>query len=262
MLLAMATILGTILVALFIQQPAPKPLAFDVAMIKPTAPEVRGGAIKPMPSGQGYMAQGIPLKLMIRLMYTITDSQVVGGPDWINTDRWDVQAKADGSYNVDQLHQMFQALMADRFELKFHREKRDLPAYELVLDKPGDRGSKMTANDSDNHFDIPILPAGRNKVQGSRVPMAYLAWWLSQQLNRPVLDKTGLDKFYDFTLEWAPDPQPPDGTRPPGAEAPAPPPDGPTMFTALREQLGLRLESRRSSVEVFVIDHAARPAEN
>ena len=94
MLREMATLLGTILVALFLQQPAPKPLAFEVAMIKPTAPEVRGGAIKPMPSGQGYMAQGIPLKLMIRLMYTITDSQVVGGPDWINTDRWDVQAKA------------------------------------------------------------------------------------------------------------------------------------------------------------------------
>ena len=261
MLREMTTLLGTILAALFIQQPAPKPLVFEVAMIKPTDPEVRGGAIKPMPSGQGYVAAGIPLKLMIRLMYTITDSQVVGGPDWINTDRWDVQARTDGSYNVDQLHQMFQALMADRFELRFHREKRELPAYELVLDKPGDKGSKMTANDSENHFDIPILPAGPFKVQGTRVPMAYLACWLSQQLNRPVVDKTGLDKFYDFTLQWAPDQQP-DGARPPGAEAPAPLPDGPTMFTALREQLGLRLESRRSSVEVFVIDHAARPAEN
>src|SRR5262252_4890494 len=121
----MATFLLTVLSALFLQQPAAKPLAFEVAMIKPTAPDTQGGAIRPMPGGQGYIAGGIPLKLMIRLMYTITDSQVVGGPDWINTDRWDVQARADGSYNLDQLHQMFQSLMAERFGLKFHREKRE-----------------------------------------------------------------------------------------------------------------------------------------
>ena len=258
----MSTFLFELLVALLIQQSVPKPpLAFDVAMIKPSAPAVQGGAIRPMPSGQGYMATGIPLKLMIRLMYTITDSQVAGGPDWINTDRWDVQAKADGSYNLDQLHQMYQTLMADRFQLKFHREMRELPAYELVLDKPGDKGSKMTVNETENHFDIPIQPAARFKAQGTRVPMSYLAWWLSQQLNRPVIDKTGLDRFYDFTLEWAPDPQP-DGVRPPGADAPVPAPDGPTIFTALREQLGLKLESRRGLVEVLVIDHAARPSEN
>ena len=119
------------------QAPASKaPLAFEVATVRPTAPDTRGGGIRPMPAGQGYVASGIPLKLMIRLMYTITDSQVVGGPDWINTDRWDVQARAERSSNINELHEMFQTLMADRFKLKLHRETRELPMFELVLDKP------------------------------------------------------------------------------------------------------------------------------
>lgn len=256
-------LVGTLTILGIVQSPAQAPptkapLAFEVATIRPTAPDARGGGIRPMPAGQGYVATGIPLKLMIRLMYTLTDSQVVGGPDWINTDRWDVQAKADHSANINELHEMFQTLMADRFQLKFHKENKDLPMYELVLDKPGS-ASKLKVNDTPNKFDIPIIPAGRGHVNGTRVGMSYLAWFLSQQLNRPVVDKTGLDQFYDFELQWTL--ELPDGARPPGADAPAPP-EVPTIFAALREQLGLKLESKKGPVEVYVIDHAEKPSGN
>jgi len=236
------------------------PLAFEVTSVKATDPNQPVGlvGIRPMPGGQRYVAGRVPLRLMIKLMYRITDSQIVGGPSWIDTEQWDVEAKAEKPSNIDQLHEMFQTLLADRFDLKFHRETRTLPAYALTVDKGG---SKMTLSQNQEPFEIPIRPAGRGKVAGVRVPMGYLGWFLAQQLNRPVLDKTGLDKFYDFTLEWAPEPVGPQGPMLNGGEAPAQM-DGPTIFTALKEQLGLRLEAQKGPVEVFVIDHAERPKAN
>ena len=214
------------------------PLAFEVASVKTSDPATRGGGIRPLPGGQTYVATGVPLKLMIRLMYRITDSQIQGGPDWMNTDRFDVRAKAEKPSNIDELHEMFQTLLADRFQLKFHREMKTISAYALVVDKPG----KLKVSEATEPFEIPIKPAGFGKADGTRVPMSYLCWFLAQMLNLPVVDKTGLDKFYDFTLSWTPE-LPPGVVLPPGVELP--PTDGPTIFTALREQLGLKLESHK-----------------
>jgi uncharacterized protein (TIGR03435 family) len=235
---------------------AKQPLAFEVATVKPSDPAARGGGIRPLPGGQTYVATSVPLRMMIKLMYGITDVQIVGGPDWINTDRFDVRAKAEKPSNLNELHEMFQTLLADRFKLQFHRETRTLPVYALVVDKPG----KMKVDDSANNFDIPIQGTGRGQVAGVRVPMSYLAWFLSQQLNRPVLNKTDLDKFYAFTLQWTPELPP--GFVPRPGEEPPPVADGPTIFTALREQLGLKLDSQKGPVEVFVIDSAQKPVEN
>jgi uncharacterized protein (TIGR03435 family) len=171
---------------------------------------------------------------------------------------YDVEAKAEKPSSIDQLHEMFQTLLTDRFQLKFHRETRTLAAYALTVDKAG---SKMTLNPSSEPFDVPMKPVARGKIAGVHVAMTYLSWFLSEQLNRPVLDKTGLGRFYDFTLEWAPEPIGPMGPLPPGVEA-LPPMDGPTIFTALKEQLGLRLEAQKGQVEVFVIDHVERPKAN
>ncbi len=239
-----------VLAALGALQAAHKPLAFEMAVVKASDPNAQaGGGIRPLAGGQTYVATNVPLRTMIRLMYSINDSQIQGGPDWMNTERYDVRGKAEKASNIDELHEMFQTLLADRFQLKFHKETKQLPVYELKVDKPG----KMTVNESPQQFEIPMRFAGRGKAVGQRVPMSYLCWFLSQQLNRQVLDKTGLDKNFDFTLEFVPE-----NARPEGGE----PPDGPTIFTALKEQLGLKLESTKGPVEVFVIDSAAKPAEN
>jgi len=199
-----------------------KPLEFDVARIKLSAPGGRGGGVRPLNGGQTYVATNMPIRTIMQLMYRITPAQIVGDPDWLNTERYDIEGKTDmKGATIDQLHEMFQTLLADRFALKFHKENRQVSGYELAVDKSG---VKMKISELPNTFDIPIKGAGRGKLAGERVPMNYLAWFLSQQLNQPVIDKTGLDKFYDFTLE-VPPPAPQNLAAPgtPGAELPAAP---------------------------------------
>jgi uncharacterized protein (TIGR03435 family) len=242
-------------------QSAPTPaasLSFEVASIKPSKPGDGGGGIKPMSGGQGYVATNVPVKMMIKLMYHLNDRQISGGPRWLDTDLYDVEAKADGPHNVDELHVMFQNLLVDRFKLQFHKETRILPAFELVVDKSG---AKLTENKSPEHFDIPIRGTGRGKIEAMHSSMSYFAWILSQMLDQPVLDQTGLRQFYDFKLEWTPEPPPGMGAGG-GAGANLPPTNGPDIYTAIREELGLRLESHKGPVEVMIIDHIERPSEN
>jgi uncharacterized protein (TIGR03435 family) len=242
-------------------QENPARLTFEVVSVKPSKPGGRGGGIKPQPGGQEYKAENVPVKLMISLMYKIPFRQITGGPGWLDTDLYDVDAKADHSYNLDDLHVMFQNLLADEFKLKFHKEIKEGPVYALLLDKSG---SKMKISDSDRFSDIPIQVQGGpfGVINGKRVPMQYLSWWLGntvlQRDERPVIDKTGLDKFYDFTLSFAPE-LPPDFPKenlPPGFL------DRPSIFDALKQQLGLKLEAQKGPVEYYVIDHVEKPDEN
>jgi uncharacterized protein (TIGR03435 family) len=231
---------------------------FEVASIKRSKPGAEGGGIKPMPGGQTYIATNVPVKLMIKLMFHLNNSQISGGPGWLDTDLYDVEAKADGPQSIDELHVMFQNLLVDRFKLQYHKETRILPAYELVVDKSG---AKLTVNTSAEHFDIPIRGTGFGKLEATHCSMSYFAWLISQMLNQLVIDQTGLAQFYDFKLEWAPQP-PPGLAAGPDAAANLPPTNGPDIFTAVREQLGLKLESHKEPVEVMVIDHIERPSEN
>jgi uncharacterized protein (TIGR03435 family) len=251
------------------QDAAKAALNFEVASVKAanTRPEPgEFGGIRALPGGQTYVARFVPLKLMIELMYKITDSQIVGGPDWINTDRFDVRAKAEKPSTLDDLHIMFQNMLVERFKIQFHRETRTLPAFVLTVDKGG---SKMTVNEEPEPFEIPIQgrggpPPTPPTFNGRRCNMEYLGWWLGQQLNgaqqidRPVVDQTGLKGFYDFKLTYAPDLS---GRTGPNGEQP-PSFDGPNLFQALKEQLGLKLESSKGAVVVFVIDHVEKPADN
>jgi uncharacterized protein (TIGR03435 family) len=195
---------------------------------------------------------------MISLMYKVPIWQITGGPSWIETDGWDIQAKADHSYNLDDLHVMFQNLLADEFKLKFHKETKEGPVYALLVDKSG---SKMKVNDSEYKYDFTLQGGPGFVIQGRRCDMQYLTWWLSQQLQRdqrPVIDKTGLDRHYDFDLSFAPD-------LPPGVNTENLPPgilDRPNIFDALKQQLGLKLEPQKGPVEYYVIDHVEKPAEN
>ena len=233
-------------------------LEFEVASIKPSKPGADGGGIKPLPGGQTYVATNVPVKLIIKLMFHLNDRQISGGPGWLETDLYDVEAKADGPHTIDELHVMFQNLLVDRFKLQFHKEMRTLPAYELVVDKSG---AKLPENHSPEHFDIPVRPTGFGKLEATHCSMSYFSWILSQRLDRPVIDQTGLAQFYDFKLEWTPEPPPGLAGRPDVA-ANLPPTNGPDIFTALREQLGLKLDSRKGPVEVMVIDNVERPSEN
>jgi uncharacterized protein (TIGR03435 family) len=232
-------------------------LTFDVATIRPSKQADRNGGIKALPGGNGYTAQNIPVKLMISLMYRVPMRQITGGPDWLDTDRYNVEAKVERSYSIDDLHIMYQNLLADRFNLKFHIETKEGPVYALMLDTPG---SKMKINESPQDFKIP-MNFGPEGAVGIRVPMPYLCWWLGQQLQnsgRPVIDLTGLDKNYDFTLSFSPE-LPPDVSR----ENLSPEVrDRPSLFDALKQQLGLKLLPQKGPVEHYVIDHIDRPSDN
>jgi uncharacterized protein (TIGR03435 family) len=136
---------------------------------------------------------------------------------------------------------MFQTLLADRFKLRFHRETRDIQAYVLTVDKGG---PKFKQSDSEDPFDIPVK-GGPTGLIGTRVSMERWSYDLAQWLRVPVVDNTGLPGYYDFKFDWRP------WT-----------PDDASIFSALREQLGLKLEARKAPVEVFVIDSVMRPEEN
>jgi uncharacterized protein (TIGR03435 family) len=239
-------------------QDKPARLTFEVASIKPSQPGGRGGLIKALPGGQEYSARNASVKLIVSLMYKVPIRQIAGGPAWLDTDGYDIEAKAGHSYNLEDLHAMFQNLLADRFKLKFHKETKEGPAYALTVDKSG---LKMKLNESPQDFEVPLSSGKDGTIIGTRVPMQYFCWWLGQVLQRderPVIDQTGLDKNYDFTLAFLPE-LPPDFPKenlPPGML------DRPSIFDALKEQLGLKLQAQKGPVGFYVIDHVERPSEN
>jgi len=237
----------------------PAPLKFETASVKPSPPGSKAGPIRALPGGDGYEVQDANVKLMISLMYKVPMRQITGGPPWLNADGYDIEAKADHFHSLDDLHVMFRNLLADRFGLRFHKEIKQGPVYTLTVDRAG---SKMKVDESPERFDYPIKTTTADGkgwvVVGTRINMEYLCWWLGQGLQkdgRPVIDKTGLDKNYDFTLAFAP-PGVPNSKLPPGIR------DRPSIFNALRDQLGLELNAATGPVEYLVIDHIEKPAAN
>jgi len=242
-------------------QPAP-PSAFTVATIKPTAANDDRFAYRGLPGGD-LVATGVTLKLLIMEAYGVRAFQVSGGSGWIGTDRWDIQAKPEGVFDRLSSAQhgiMLRALLEDRFQLKVHRETKEMPVYALVI---GKNGAKLPAS------------ADRSARGGRAAPGAWdlknittaaLTAQLSRQLSRTVVDKTGLSDHFDVKLLWTPE-RGEGGSEtlglPPGSEA-APPPVsiGPSIFTAIQEQLGLKLESTKGPVEIVLIDRAEKPSAN
>lgn len=237
----------------------PTPM-FEVVSVKPTDPSAPRTTcfMRGQPGGQTFIGRCVPLALMIKYAYKIVDSQLSGGPDWLNTTLFDFEAKTDRPATRADLEPMFQAFLADRFKLQVHTETRAMQALILTVDKTS---NKMTPNTSDYEWEIPIqpVPGATPKVKGVRCPMPYLSWYIGQMQNRPVLNRTGLSGFWDFTLEFVPDRMVartgPNGEPPPGT-------DGPNIYTALREQLGLKLEAEKALVDVYVIDHAEKATAN
>jgi uncharacterized protein (TIGR03435 family) len=255
----MAATLGALRVSAQPQTEAKEPLTFDVASVKPTPPDVQGGIVHQLPGGQSYEAIGASLRIIMTVAYTVTDRQISGGPDWINTDRWNIEAKAERRGTSDELHAALAALLEDRFKLKIRHETRELPVYILTVDK---KGSKMPVHDAADLKHEPI-GGGPGGLAGENVTMNYFAFFLSRILNLNVIDRTELPDHYDVKFTFVPDAATFGRGGGDGAGAAAMPmPEGPDIFTALRDQLGLRLEKGKGPVDYLVIEHVEKPSDN
>jgi uncharacterized protein (TIGR03435 family) len=232
-------------------------LTFDVAAIKPSQPGATGGVVKPLPNGTGYMVQNMTVKTMMSVMYRIPGKQIAGGPGWFDSEPFDVEARADHAYSMDDLHTMFKNLLVERFGLKFHIEDKEGPVYWLTVAKGG---LKMKPDGDVGDLKIPITPTGNTSFVGVKVPIPYLCYFLGQQGNdtRPVIDKTGLTGVYDFKLEFLP-------RLPPGVSVDDLPPQlqsRPVFEDAVEDQLGLKLMPEKGPVPQYVIDHIDPPTAN
>ncbi len=261
-------------------------LAFEVTSVKPYSegspdPADFSGFLS-HPGGH-FRVAGVDLKMLLTYAYRLRDEQIVGGPAWISSALWEVSAKAEDSSIPatpatfdpavpDAMAVMVQALIEDRFHLRSHREVKELPTYDLVINKGGQKIQKS----SDQTRSIPEQPASNRSqspprgalnmsngpsgstLQGKAVPLSYLANGLAISLRRAVVDRTNLKGLYDFKLQWAQDPMM-SGINTPGAAVGS---AGPSIFTAIQEQLGLKLQSSKGPVEVLVIDSVSKPSEN
>lgn len=251
-----------------IPEPPPKipPMAADVqpgvevATIKPSKPDEQRRYITVR--GRELVIVGFTLNDIIKFGYGVQEKQIVNGPDWLGVDRFDINAQPDqpGMPNSDQLKSMLQKLLADRFQFKFHRDKKEMSAYVLTVSKDG---TKMKTS-SDDPKGLPGLffgPIGTLHVRNATM-VDFTELMQSAVLDRPVVDQTGLTGKWDFILKWTPDESQFAGlgikVPPPSEAADAPPP----LFTSIQEQLGLKLEAQKTQVPVLVTDHVDHPSPN
>jgi uncharacterized protein (TIGR03435 family) len=234
---------------------------FEVATIKPSKPDTPGKAF--MVRGRQFTTVNTTLSDLITFTYGVHARQVVNGPAWIETEKFDLTAKPDGEGqpSQEQWKKMFEKLLADRFKLTFHRDKKELSVYAIVVAKGG---SKLTKSEGDPNGLPGLFFRGLGNLPARNANMADFAGVLqSAVLDRPVVDQTGILGRYDFTLLWTPDEFQFGGL---GARPPAPPADNvaapPDLFTAFQQQLGLKLESTKASAEVLVVDRVEKPSEN
>jgi bla regulator protein blaR1 len=254
---------------------APSP-AFEVASIKPN--KSGDGLTRLMLVPDGLSANGIAVKGLIGFAYNVKDFQMSGGPGWIESEKYDIEAKMDEAtitalkqlppeQAIEQRRLMVRSLLAERFKLKVSHSSKEVPIYALVVAKNGPKFTKSA--------DAPSGPGGPGQrmmrmqlgeLTATGIPISLLADRISREVGRNVVDKTGLPDKYDFTLHWTSDRQglAPGGNADGGPGSTAPPPDssGPSIFTALQEQLGLKLESQKGPVETLIIDSVEKPSEN
>ena len=221
--------------------------SFEVASVKPSGPDDR--LMYRLQPGGRYLATGLTLKMLIANAYSVPDFLISGGPGWRDSDKYNIEAKVGSPLppwpdSNKQLSLMFQSLLEDRFKLALHREIREEPVYELVVARSGSK-LKMASADERAGFE---MTTGR--IHSMAVPLEYLATNLGYLLGRQVMDKTGLTGKYSYTITYTPEDAAP-------ADA-----DGPSIFTAVQEQLGLKLESSKGRVELFMIDHVEKPSAN
>jgi uncharacterized protein (TIGR03435 family) len=254
-------------------QPPAKSLKFEVASIKPSDPNAKGSSIMTDKAG-GLRGENMPVRALVTMGYGIRDFQLSGAPGWLSTERYDIMAKPEAIEGAaapsdpgdltddqrkvrdEQWKERVRNLLAERFGLVIHKEIKEEQIYHLVIAKGGSRLTEVTRPGPRQGMSM-----NTGRAQGFAAPMKMLADNLANTVGRPVVDMTGLTGKYDWKLEWTPDPgvaiPSPNTSRQQTVDAP-----GPTIFTAVQEQLGLKLEAARGPVDIWVIDKIEHPSQN
>jgi uncharacterized protein (TIGR03435 family) len=247
--------------------PAPKMMAadadpvFEIASIKPSDPNRR--RLFSTGSGTEVSAVGSTVNDLIVFAYGVHARQISGAPAWVESDKFDIRGKPEGGGrpNPTQFKKMLQKLLADRFQLAFHRDKKQLAVYALTV---GKNGPRLTRSEAASPFPN-LVPRGPGNWAVRNATMEEVAGVMQSHLDRPVVDQTGLQGRFDFHLQWTPDEMtqfaPLGGPGEP-PKAPGGTETQPDLFTAIRQQLGLKLESTRAQTDVLVIDKVEKPSEN
>jgi len=213
--------------------------AFDVTSVKPSAPDQPG--MNMSQTVGRVVLQNATLRWAIETAYGLQDWQLAGGPKWADSEHFDMEGKCPGDTKQSQIFEMLKTLLAERFQLKFHRQTRETSAYALLPAKNGLKLPKAKDPDAPSNWS-----SGDTMASGKSMTTAGLAEVLSRSLGRPVVDETGSKDVFDFKISWASKNEEPVAS----------------LFAVLQEQLGVRLEARRVPVEMFVIESAERPAAN
>ena len=248
-------------------------LAYDVVSVKPN--RTGGGMIRINQGSDMYAGTNVTLKMLLRYAFDLTtEDQIAGLTGSLASDHFDVEAKMD-SDTVEAIkkmskeesaiarRKMMQDMLLDRFQLKMHHEQKELGMYDLVIAKGGAKlkEADAVAPGGGTAVDGKPLPKGMMQVRngqltGEGIPIANLAMFVAQMLHKQVVDKTGLKGNYDMVLKWQPEEQAPESHDATGGE------QAPSIFTAVQEQLGLKLEPTKGLVDTIVVDHIAMPSEN
>jgi len=224
---------------------------FEVATIKPSDPSAQSGTYFTV-KGSHVLARNVTLEDLISLAYAVHPKQIVDGPAWLETERFDLDGvpNTEGKPNRAQMRLLFQRLLADRFQLSFHHQKRELAVYTLTVDRSGPKMAVTNRTPTDGtNFSY----AGSVILTVKNASMADFADGMQDTfMDRPVVDQTELKGRYDFILRWTPT------DSPAGNDANAPP----DLYTAIREQLGLKLAATKAPVDALVIDRVEKPSPN
>jgi uncharacterized protein (TIGR03435 family) len=240
--------------------PATKVTPFGVASIKPNRSGDLNSGFRRFVGGE-LNTTNITLKMLISFAYDLPQDRILQGPSWLDSEKYDILAKPDPDpgHAVDNSRLVVrlrtQALLADRFKLALHKDMRQLTIFKLLVDKDGPKhldAAKGGAPDWVNN--------GRHVDCQALTMELFAKGFLTEQMRSPVIDETGIKGSFDFSMGWVPDEHSPG--KPEGEPSPASGPSGPSFFTALREQLGLKLEAGKGPVEVLIVDHAERPSQN
>lgn len=259
------TVIAALVVAVMGPAAAQSP-AFDAAAVRPSAQRAAGSDWVFRPGGQ-FTASNITVLELIGVAYSVETFRIVGGPEWIRTAPYDVQTRAAAGVTPEETRLMLRTLLQERFQLRITTERRDIALYALLLSRgdrrTGERLQPATASSCVDRGELPLdvlrdappscgrLFTNPGRMSGRRVPLDLLATRLSPIVQRLVVNRTGLTGMFDLELEWTPDSGPSPATR-----------DAPALFTALAEQLGLKLESSTGPADILVIDGIERPTEN
>jgi uncharacterized protein (TIGR03435 family) len=215
--------------------------SFEVASVKPVDPPAGPHVVSLIVNHGKLTIEAAELRQIVGLAYAIQRVRVQGGPGWADSDQFDIVAKAENpDATRDEIRSMLQTLLADRFKLMVHRETKQVPAYSLVLGRSGSK-LKEAAPDKKSGLANTVSPTGEQLTVFEASPLRILVNMLANTLGGPVVDKTGLDKLYDYTFQW------------PNADS--------SLFASV-DQLGLKLEAKKEPVEILVMDRAEHPSAN